>query len=108
MGIGAFRHVGMFQALVSVPDGDGGMVDTWTDLPPAWPIDIRPATVRDLERQTAGTIVATATHVIHGRHRADVTVECRLVFDGRFFLITGIARPFERPIDLFLFAKETI
>jgi head-tail adaptor len=108
MGIGDFRHVGMIQTVETVPDGDGGMVEVWTDAPPAWPIDIRPATVRDLERQTAGTIVATATHVIHGRDRADVTVTCRLVFDGRVFQISGLARPRERPIDLYLFAKEVI
>lgn len=108
MGIGAFRHVGMFQSVASVPDGDGGVTEVWTDLPPAWPIDIRPATVRDLEKRTAGTITATATHVIHGRYRADLTVLCRLVFDGRLFQITGIARPMERPIDLYLFAKEML
>jgi len=108
MGIGNFRHVGTIQAPESVPDGDGGTIETWVDRPPAWPIDIRPATVRDLERQTAGTIVATATHVIHGRYRADVDVKCRVVFEGRVFQVTGLARPFERPINLLLFAKETI
>lgn len=108
MGIGNFRHVGTVQAPETVPDGDGGTTQIWTDLPPAWPIDIRPAAVRDLERQTAATIVATATHVIHGRYRADVTILCRVVFEGRLFQITGLARPLERPIDLFVFAKEMI
>ena len=108
MGIGDFRHVGTVQAATIVSDGGGGTVEVWSDKPPAWPIDIRPATVRDLERQTAGTITATATHIIHGRDRVDVTIKCRIVFDGRIFLITGLARPKERPIDLYLFAKETI
>jgi head-tail adaptor len=80
MGIGDFRHVGTLQAITSIPDGGGGTVDTWIDLPPAWPIDIRPATVRDLERQTAGTTVATATHVIHGRYRPDVTIDARILW----------------------------
>lgn len=108
MAIGDFRHLGTVQTLTSQPDGDGGTVDVWTDAPPPWPIDVRPATVRDLERQAASTVVATATHVMHGRYRPDVTVKARILFDGRIFEITGIARPFERPIDLYLFAKETI
>ena len=108
MGIGNFRHVGTVQGVASVPDGDGGVTETSVDLPPPWPIDIRPATVRDLERQAAGTIVATATHVIHGRYRADVTITCRLVFETRLFEITGIVRPYERPIDLVVFAKEML
>jgi head-tail adaptor len=112
MGIGDFRHVGTVQTVTVISDGGGGTVEAWVDSPPAWPIDIRPATVRDLERQTAGTTVATATHVIHGRDRGDVTVTSRIVavIEGqtRIFLITGLARPRERPIDLLLFAKETI
>jgi head-tail adaptor len=112
MGIGDFRHVGTVQAVSVVSDGGGGTIEVWTDKPPAWPIDIRPATVRDLERQTAGTTVATATHIIHGRDRVDVTVKSRIVavIEGatRIFLVTGLARPRERPTDLLLFAKETI
>jgi hypothetical protein len=57
------------------------MTESWVDRPPAWPIDIRPATVRDLERQTAGTTVATATHIIHGRYRPDVTIDARILWD---------------------------
>jgi head-tail adaptor len=81
MGIGDFRHVGIVQAVTSIPDGGGGLVEAWTDLPPPWRIDIRPATVRDLERQTAGTTVATATHIVHGRYRPDVKVDARILWD---------------------------
>ena len=108
MAIGDFRHVVMFQKPTTVPDGDGGFVDTYADLPPKWRVDIRPATVRDMERQTAATIVATATHVIHGRHRADVTVDARMLFKARTFRIVGVANPKERDRDLFLFAVETV
>lgn len=108
-GIGEFRHVVTVQVSHSAPDGDGGTIEVWTDVPPAWNVDIRPATVRDLERTAAATIVATATHVIHGRDRADVTIKSRVVLGGtRIFNVTGIARPMERPIDLYLFAKEAI
>lgn len=108
MAIGDFRHVVTFQKVESVPDGGGGFVDTWVDLLPVWPVDIRPATVRDLERTGAGTVIATATHVVHARYRADVNVKCRFLFEGRIFQITGIGRLLEMPVDLYLFAKETI
>jgi len=109
MGIGQYRHVVRFETPgPPVPDGEGGTVESWTDLPPAWNVDIRPATVRDLERRAAGTIVASATHIVRGRYRDDVTIDDRIVFDGRFFRIAGIANPEERDRELFLFAVETV
>lgn len=108
MGIGDFRHVVMFQVPHTEPDGYGGTLEVWTDLPPVWNVDIRPATVRDLERQTAGTTVATATHVVYGWYRDDVTVKCRFIFDGDEFRITGIATPQMRKIHQFLFALQTV
>jgi SPP1 family predicted phage head-tail adaptor len=108
MGIGNFRHLVRFQTPASVPDGDGGYTDTWADLDPLWPVDIRPATVRDLERLTAGTIVAAATHVIAARYRPDVQIDARMLFNGREFRITGIANLEERGIEMRLFAIETL
>jgi len=108
MGIGDFRHVARFQTPTTVPDGDGGTIDVWADLDPPWAVAIQPATVRDLERNTAGTIVATATHIIRGRYRPDVKVDARMLFEGRTFRITGVASPKERKIELWLFAVETI
>lgn len=108
MAIGDYRHVATFQTPTTVPDGDGGMTETWVDLDPPWHVAIQPATVRDLERQAAGTIVATATHIIRGRYRADVKVDARMLFDGRTFRITGVATPKEKKLELWLFAVETI
>ena len=106
--IGLLRHVVTFQTLQSVPDGDGGFTESWTDLPDPWPADVRPASIRDLERLTAGTIVATATHVIECRYRRDVTVDARMTFDGRTFTITGVKNVDERGITLQLFAYERL
>lgn len=108
MAIGAFRHLVRFQTLTVGPDGDGGTVETWTDLDPPWYVAIMPATVRDLERRAAATIVATATHIIRGRYRDDVKVDGRMVFEGRIFRIAGLGSPMERKIELWLFAVETI
>lgn len=108
MRIGECRHVVRFQSPTVAPDGDGGTVEAWTDLEPVWHVAIYPATVRDLERQTAATIVATATHVIHGRYRPDVKVDARMLFEGRTFRITGVNTPRERKFETWLFAVETI
>ena len=109
MAIGATRHVVRFQVGSTGPDGDGGTVETWIDLdPPLWDVAIIPATIRDLERETAGTIVASATHVIVGRYRGDITVECRMLFQGREFRITGVKNVDERGLVMNLFAKETV
>lgn len=108
MAIGEYRHVVTFQSLVKGPDGDGGIIETWTDLLPRWHVAIHPATVRDLERLAAGTTVATATHIIRGRYRSDVKVDARMLFDGRTFRIMGLASPKEKKRELWLFAVETI
>jgi SPP1 family predicted phage head-tail adaptor len=108
MAIGAYRHVVTFQTPTTAPDGDGGTIDTWVDLAPPWDVSITPATVRDLERQTGGTIIATATHVIRGRYRADVDVDDQMIFDGRTFRITGVSTPDERKLEILLFAAETV
>jgi len=109
MPVGALRHRVTFQTVTSEPDGHGGTIDVWIDLaPPTWDVSITPATVRDLEREAASTIVASATHVIVGRYRGDVTIECRMLFEGREFRITGVKNADERGIEMFLFAKETI
>jgi head-tail adaptor len=107
-GIGEYRHLVTFQAPTSVPDGDGGFVDGWTTLDPPWPVDIQPATVRDLERQAASTIVAAATHVVTGRYRADVQIDAQMLFKGRTFRITGVNNVEERDVTMRLFAIETI
>lgn len=109
MGIGAFRHRVMFQAPgPPVPDGEGGFTDGWVDLPPAWDVEIKPATIRDMERLATGTVVAAATHVIRGRYRGDVKKDARLIFDAREFRITGVKNVDERGAELHLFAIETI
>jgi SPP1 family predicted phage head-tail adaptor len=108
MAIGEYRHVVQFQTPTTAPDGDGGVIETWVDLLPRWPVAIQPATVHDLERQSSGTTVATATHIVRGRYRPDVTVESRMLFNGRTFKISGVANPKERNLELWLFAVETV
>jgi len=108
MAIGTYRHVVTFQVPITVPDGDGGFVESWGDLAPPWPVAIEPANVRDLERRAAGTIIAAATHIVSGRYRADVTIEARMVFEARTFRVAGIRNVDERGIAMQLFVVETL
>ena len=110
MAIGEYRHRGTFQDPTAlVPDGEGGWIEGWADLdPPDWPVRITPATVRDLERVAAGTILSSATHVIEGRWRPDVSLKSRLLFEGRIFHVTGINNVDERDMTMRLLVEEQL
>lgn len=80
-----------------VADGEGGYTQTWTALVPAtWYVRIRPASARDAERVTAGTVVTHLSHVIHGRSHPGVSTLTRMVWRDpsgvlRTFQITSVA-----------------
>lgn len=100
------------------PDGEGGYTEGWLPLaPPTWRVDIRPASVRDLERDTAGTVLAHATHIVAGRYRPDVTTAVRIKWDDyakdgthrtRYLQVNGLANLEERDRELVLFCEEQI
>jgi len=108
--IGTHRHLVTVQGPgVPVPDGDGGYTTTWSNLvPPTWYCSIEPATARDLERVTAGTVISTATHVIKGRYHPQIDTSTRLVFETRVFQITGVSDPEERHIETICVAVELL
>jgi len=108
--IGDYRHLVLFQTPgAPVPDGDGGFTQSWTDLSPAtWHVSITPATTRDLERVSAGTVLSTASHIVKGRYHAGVTTQTRMVFGGRTFSITSKANLEERGIWMELVAVEIV
>jgi head-tail adaptor len=110
MSRGKYRHLVTFQGPGAVvPDGDGGWTTTYGDLTPATSyVSIEPATARDLERVTAGTILSTATHIVEGDYRHDVTLESRMIFNGRTFSITGKTNVEERSITMVLIAVEVV
>lgn len=111
MRAGSRRHLVVLQnpdALV--PDGDGGFnAPTWSDLSPRsmW-ASIAPATVRDLERVAAGTVVSSATHLVTMLYHAQVTTQTRITFNGRTLNVTGVANPDERNKELILACTELV
>jgi head-tail adaptor len=93
----------------AVPDGDGGYTHTWADANPrTWHVSIEPATTRDLERVAAGTVIATASHLVTGPYRPDLTTQTRLLFGARVFNVTGIANPSEKNEELILVCVEVV
>lgn len=107
---GRKRHlVTLANPGVAVPDGEGGYTQVPAALAPAaMYAEIRPATARDLERVTAGTSMATASHIITMDFHPQVNTSTRINFNGRTLLVTGVANPEERNVELILTAEEVV
>lgn len=110
MALGDYRHtVHVENPGPPVADADGGFTQTWSDAVPAyWPCSIDPATTRDLERVAAGTILATASHVVKGRYHPQITTQTRLMFGTREFHVTGVSNPQERNIQTVALCEEVV
>ena len=109
---GKYIHLVRFEIPgAPIPDGDGGYTQGWTPLQPEpWYVSIRPATARDLENETAGTITASATHVIEGDYHLGISIKARVVRldNGRIFQVAGIANHDDRNVTMSLFCQETL
>jgi head-tail adaptor len=93
----------------AIPDGDGGVTQTWADLvPPAISVKISPATAVDLERVAAGTVLSTNTYIIKGPFHPLVNTGSRFLFNGRIFNVTGGGSPDERQVEMELVAVEIV
>ena len=108
--VGDHRHFVRFENPGDPqPDGDGGFTEGWTPADPAtWYVSIKPATARDLENVTAGTVIATATHIVRGRCHPGITTETRMIFEGRTFAITNVSNIEERDQEMQLICEERL
>lgn len=94
---------------VPIPDGDGGVIQGWSDLTPAQvKAAIVPASARDLENLVAGTVITQAAHVIVLPYHPQVTTATRLVFRGRSFSLTSVINREERNIQLICIGVEVL
>ena len=88
-----------------VPDGEGGYTQAYAPLdPPTWYVRMRPATARDAERMTAGTVITHVSHLVHGRFRPDVTTQARMICKGHTYTITSVINLDERNTEMELVA----
>jgi head-tail adaptor len=93
----------------AIPDSEGGFTTAWTDCDPAHLfLSISPATARELERIAAGTVLATATHIVKGPFHPQVGVQTRLIYRGRVFNVTGGGSPDERRVEMELVVVELL
>ena len=93
----------------SVPDGEGGYVEGWVSLDPAEVFaHINPANARDLERAAAGTVIATASHMIEILYHPGVTVQTRITYGTRIFQVTSVRNPDEANRELVIVAEEIV
>ena len=108
--VGDHRHLVSFQNPgTPEPDEDGGFTEGWTPtVPPTWYVSINPATARDLENVTAGTVISTATHIVRGRFHPEITTETRMLFQGRTFHVTNVSNIEERGDEMQLICEERV
>jgi len=98
----------------TVPDGEGGYIEGWEPLdPPELYAHIAPATQADLERAASGTVISTATHLIHVPYHPGVTVLTRLRYPEpdrpeRTFQVTSVRNPDEADRELVIVAEEQL
>lgn len=109
VGVAQKRHRVTLAQPTTTPDGDGGYTESWTALaPPALSVNIRTVGAGDLERMQAGTISATATHVLTGDYHPGITTKTRITFGTRAFSVLGLGTPEEARAEVDIFCAEQI
>lgn len=105
--IGKTEHLVTFEDPGDpVLDGEGGYSQVWTPLQPAqWFVRIRPATMKDTEHLTAGTVITHVSHLVHGRFHPGVTTRSRMVAPGgHVYQITSVTTADARGLEMELVA----
>lgn len=110
MARGAFRHhVRLEHPGDPVPDGRGGYIEVWAPLVPAeWFCSIQSAAAQVVERLTAGTMQATATHLLRGDFHPGITTESRVMFEGRTLQVQSVTDVEERHVEVILICAEVV
>src|SRR5262245_6521434 len=90
-------------------DGEGNWTSTLVPLTPdTWWVSITPATTRDLERVSAGTTITSASHLVEGAYRGDISTQVQIVFNGRVLHVNGLVNPEERNIRTICVCQEVV
>jgi len=88
-----------------IRDGEGTYTQTWTPLVPAtWYVRVSPATVRDAERLTAGTVLTHVSHLVHGRFHPGVSTRTRMLHKGHVYQVTSVVNIDDRDREMELVA----
>jgi head-tail adaptor len=98
----------------TIPDGDGGYTQAPVPLdPPAVYGAVRPATAADLERITAGTVIAQASYAVSIPFHPGVNTQTELRVEDpprppRRFAVVAVVNPDMRGSDLDLVCSEVV
>jgi SPP1 family predicted phage head-tail adaptor len=103
MRIGRLRHQITFKAAVDVPDGAGGVTQTWQTIATVWGA-VEP--LRGRELFAAQQIQAEITHKITTRYHEGMRPEMVVDFNGRIFDVGPPVNPAERNQSLEFYAVE--
>jgi len=89
-------------------DGEGNWASTPAPLtPPTWQVSIIAASARELAR-VAGTTVTTATHIMEGTYRADLTTQTEIVYRGHTYYVNQVINPELRNIRTIAICTELV
>jgi hypothetical protein len=103
------HRVALYKPGAMVPDGDGGWTAGLDPLdPPLLYVRIEPAVGADAERVAAGTVLSNTSYLISGPYHPQVTTETQLTYNGRTFMVKGIANLEERNVEMVLICDEQI
>lgn len=109
VGVALKRHRVQLEAPTTVPDNQGGYTEGWAPLtPPTLNVAIREASGGDLERTRAGTVTATATHVLTGDHHPQITTKTRITFGARVFSVVGLTNRDQAGAEIDIFCTEQV
>jgi hypothetical protein len=99
-----------------VPDGEGGWTEGSVPLnPPAWYCSIEAATAYGMEREIAGTVSATASHLLRGRFHPGISTTTRIFLTDlhrggveRRFEVESVRTLDEAGVQLAVLAHEVL
>ncbi len=106
MDAGKRKDLITFQTCIRVPDGGGGHIESWENLPDShqeW-AEIKPLSAK--ESLKAGSIEALGTFEINIRRRDDLNSAMRILWAGAALEIIDMPRPSAGTAEMIIIAKE--
>lgn len=107
-GAGALDQLVTIQRRTATPDGGGGVVEAWADLPINPRVWADPQPLYGKEGVQDGARNATGTWLFKIRNRTDLTEQDRIVWDGDFYNISQIKRRGGRELYLMIEAVRGV
>ena len=105
MQAGLLRERVQIQAFTAESDSYGQPIETWAELATVWG-DVKPLASREGFTPGAGQIVATATHRVRIRYRADVDEKMRVIWRQRILQVEAVQDPNQRMAETVLMCLE--